>query len=250
MTMAGVPVAARAAYEWDAPGIMLGMLAAGAAVVLAAVVLGWLWPGRAGAILTVMVAVCGLAPLVLGSMMVAYGLAGKLRMRDRMLDAVPWSGGEQMLDVGTGAGLLLVGAAKRLRGGRAVGIDVWAAKDLSDNSQASTERNIGIEDVADRVKLHTVDARRLPMPDGSFDRVMSLLCLHNIKGTAEQRMACREIARVLRPGGTALVGDYVPTTGYAAAFREAGLRVVSTRPCFGTALSPMWLVVAEKPVGP
>jgi predicted nicotinamide N-methyase len=40
----------------------------------------------------------------------------------------------QVLDVGTGRGLLLIAAAKKLSGsGRAVGIDIWKASDLSEN---------------------------------------------------------------------------------------------------------------------
>ena len=88
------------------------------------------------------------------------------------------------------------------------------------------------------------------MPDGSFDRVLSLLCLHNIEGRTGQVRSCREIARVLKPGGVALIADYVPTGRYASAFAGAGLHVVSSRPYFATALSLMWVVRAEKPDRP
>src|SRR5215831_577793 len=42
-----------------------------------------------------------------------YVKIGKFRHRDRMLDVVPWKGNEHVLDVGTGRGLLMIGAAKR-----------------------------------------------------------------------------------------------------------------------------------------
>ena len=237
-----------ATYGYDAPGVMRAMVLGGGAAVLATGALGAglrLHGWALAACVTV-----GLAALVvlgLGLSMAAYGRAGKLRMRDRMLDMVPWTGREQVLDVGTGAGLLLVGAAKRVPEGRGVGIDIWSAKDLSGNGPDAAPRNAAIEGVADRVEVLTGDARRLDFPDGSFDRVLSLLCLHNIEGKAEQNAACREIARVLRPGGTALVGDWLPTHAYGAAFRAAGLRVSRSRPCFGTALGLMWLVRADKP---
>jgi arsenite methyltransferase len=48
---------------------------------------------------------------------------GKLRLRDRLLDTVAWRGDEQVLDAGCGHGLLLLGAARHLTSGRAIGID-------------------------------------------------------------------------------------------------------------------------------
>ena len=104
--------------------------------------------------------------------------------------------------------------------------------------------------VGDRAVLQTADAFNLPMPDASFDCVVSLLCLHNIEGAAARAEACRQIARVLKPGGVALIGDYVRQEGNAAAFRAAGLSVVRHTSCFGTALSLMWLIHAAKPSVP
>ena len=239
----------RAAYGYDAPGIMLGMLLGGTGAALAAaLLLAGLRPSGLAWAACVLGLVAGMVPL-LGLLMLAYAFVGKRRMRDRMLDALPWTGQERVLDVGTGAGLLLVGAAKRLTDGRAVGIDIWSAKDLSGNTPHAAGRNAAIEGVADRVEVLTGDARRLAFPDGSFDRVLSLLCLHNIEGAADRDAACQEIARVLRPGGIALIGDYVPTHGYAAALHRAGLQVGASQACFGTALSLMWMVRADKPAG-
>src|SRR5262245_30483274 len=47
---------------------------------------------------------------------------GKVRERDSYLDQLAWRGDERVLDVGCGLGLFLIGAAKRLTTGRAVGI--------------------------------------------------------------------------------------------------------------------------------
>jgi len=241
----------KAHYGYDAPGIMRGLTLGGGGAVLVAGApgAGLRLPGW-GLAACALLGVAGAVPLGLGLAMAAYGRWGKMRMRNRMLDLVPWTGREQVLDVGTGAGLLLVGAAKRAPDGRAVGIDIWAAKDLSGNGPDVAGRNAMVEGVADRVEVLTADARHIPFPDGSFDRVLSLLCIHNIEGKAEQDAACREIARVLRPGGTVLVGDWLPTHVYAAAFQAAGLRVGASEPYMGTALALMWLVRADKPYGP
>ena len=128
-----------------------------------------------------------------------------------------------MLDVGCGLGLFLVGAAKRLSTGRAVGIDKWQQEDLSGNNAAGTLRNATIEGVADKVEVHTGDARRLSFPDASFDVVLSSMALHNIYDAGERQTALREIARVLAPGGSVLIVDVRHTSEYAARLRDAGL---------------------------
>ena len=50
--------------------------------------------------------------------MVLYSKFMKFRHRDKMLGMVNWRGDERVLDVGTGAGLLLVRAAKKLNTGK------------------------------------------------------------------------------------------------------------------------------------
>ena len=132
------PAKGKAKYGWDAPGIMLGMLAVGAALVAVGVALTMLRPFACSEAVGLVVIVAGAVPLTLGLAMLQYGFFGKTRTRDAILGLVTWRGDEAVLDVGTGAGMLMIGAAKRLtRGGRAVGIDVWSAKDLSDNSAQS-----------------------------------------------------------------------------------------------------------------
>ncbi len=236
----------RANYGVDAPGFLYGFSLGGGAAVLLGCVVAAFAPGAwryAGFALAVLAAV----PLFFGLLMVLYALIGKARTREHILEQAKLRGGEIVLDVGTGAGLLLVGAAKRTPRGKVVGIDLWATKDLSDNAIETTKRNVVAEGVADRVEILTGDARELTFPDASFDRVVSLLCIHNIEGKAEQARACREIARVLKPGGRAVIGDYLPTHAYAAALTDAGMTVVKSSSAFGVALSLMWIAIADKP---
>jgi len=49
---------------------------------------------------------------------------GKLRARDRLVSGLRLKGQETVLDIGSGRGLLLIGAARRLPAGRAVGLDL------------------------------------------------------------------------------------------------------------------------------
>ena len=148
---------------------------------------------------------------------------GKVREREDYLDKIAWRGDERVLDVGCGLGLFLIGAAKRLSTGRAVGIDKWQQEDLSGNNAAGTLNNAMIEGVADKVEVHTGDARKLPFGDASFNVVLSSSALHNIYNAGERQTAVREIARVLEPGGRVLIVDVRHTRQYAATLRDAGL---------------------------
>ena len=105
---------------------------------------------------------------------------GKVRERETYLDKINWDGNERVLDVGCGLGLFLIGAAKRLSTGRAVGIDKWQQEDLSGNNAAGTLRNAMIEGVADKVEVHTGDARKLPFDDASFNVVLSSMALSSV----------------------------------------------------------------------
>lgn len=228
---------------------MWGFLSSGVAGLTLGMALGLYFAANAWIVpVGQLVVVIALVPMFFGCLMAIYAVIGKYRTRDAILDTVTWRGDEQVLDVGTGAGLLLVGAAKRLTSGHATGIDIWSGKDLSDNAEAATLNNIAIEGVAKKVTVLSADATRMPFSDASFDIVISLLCLHNIEPDNARMQACYEIARVLRPGGRVIVGDYIPTKPYAEAFERQGLRVISTGNRFGTALSLMWFTVAERPL--
>lgn len=234
-------------YGIDAPGIMVSLLLGGGSVLGLGVALAlWsrvLWLFWAG----VAVAAVASLPLILGIAMLLYGLVGKTRTRDFLLRQVPWTGKEKVLDIGTGAGLMAIGAAKLLTTGHVFGIDIWSIKDLSNNSIGSVERNIQLEGLAKQVTIQTGDARQLAFETGCFDRVLSLLCLHNIEQKEDQAIACEEIVRVLKPGGYAVIGDYVPVDSYADILQEKGLEIVQKRSAFGTAFALMFYLVAEKP---
>lgn len=197
----------------------------------------------AGGLASVVSLVC----LGLGSAMLAYGRRGKFNVRDKMLSRIDWQGSETVLDVGTGRGFLAVGAAKKLSTGKVVGVDIWRAEDLSGNSRENTLENVRLEGVDGKVEIRSEDARNMSFADGTFDAVISLLCLHNIEGKQEQESACREIARVLKPGGTAVIGDYIGTGSYVKYFERAGLKVTNHTSYVREAHGAMRVVEAVKP---
>jgi len=212
-------------YGLDAPGVVRNLAlvaAAGLAVFLSAA--AGLW---SGAVAGVQVAGIGLGFFITcgtTAAVMAYGSKfGKVRGRERLLDLLPWRGDEQVLDVGCGRGLLLIGAAKRLTSGKAVGVDVWQTEDLSGNRADATLENARVEGVADRVEVRTADMRELPFADGTFDAAVSSWAVHNLYDPKDRERALREVARVLKPGGRLLLRDIRHGREYVAVLTAAGL---------------------------
>lgn len=188
----------------------------------------------------------GIALILAGCVMLSASLFFKLRLRDRVIDSLNLRGDEQVLDVGCGHGLMLIGAAKKLTSGKAVGIDVWQKVDQAGNSAEATLKNIQIEKVADRTELKDADARNLPFADESFDVIVSSFALHNIYEKSEREKALAEIVRALRKGGKIAIADIRHTKQYAEFFKQHGLENVRrSRPYF-LFVTPTFVVYANK----
>ncbi|MFO0784549.1 MAG: class I SAM-dependent methyltransferase [Phycisphaerales bacterium] len=196
-----------------------------------------------------------LAPLTIGCLgmgcyMYLSAKYGKIREREWLLNMNPggWRGDETVLDVGCGLGVMLIGAAKRLTTGTAVGIDTWQTQDLSGNRPEGTLENARREGVADRVTVKTADMRQIPYPDGHFDVIVSNAAIHNLYKADERDAAVREIARVLKPGGACIVSDVRHEGQYASVLRANGVTDVKRRDASIT--SPLFAVVTLGSVRP
>jgi len=211
-------------YGVDAPGVIRNLFLAALIVFLTAMFLPVIHLGPVTLLTRPMAWTTAPGLAAGGVLMLIYVKWGKFRHRDRMLSLVEWKGTENVLDVGTGRGLLMIGAAKKLTTGRSFGIDIWSAKDLTGNRPESALRNAELEGVAEKIEVRSEDATKMSFPDASFDVVLTNVCIHNIPTREGRDKACREIARVLKPGGVALISDFIHLGEYAAAFRQAGAK--------------------------
>ncbi len=194
------------------------------------------FPGLGLKIAAFVLMLCGLFTAFVCGSYLYYIKLGKLRRRDKMISMIDWKGNEKVLDIGTGRGLLMIGAAKKLTQGKCIGIDIWNAGDMHGNTYQNTMRNAELEGVLEKVEVRNEDVRSMSFPNDTFDVVLSNLCIHNIPTKEGREKACREIARVLKPNGTAIIADKSLTKEYGEIFALEGLTVVLFRPTFDGSL--------------
>lgn len=108
-----------------------------------------------------------------------------------------WPAGAKVLDVGCGAGWSWAQAAERLP----VDLDLTLT-DLSPGMVAEAVTRLGALDRWDGVRGQVADAGALPFEDASFDAVCAFHMLYHLPDPAR---GVAEIARVLKPGGVALI---------------------------------------------
>jgi arsenite methyltransferase len=234
-------------YGIDAPGVIRNLFIAGAFLfilpfILPSVTIGkstidiswFIWPG--------------INFIIGGILMMVYGFIGKYIHRDRMLNLIIWRGDEQVLDIGTGKGLMMIGAAKRLTTGFSTGIDIWNAEDLSGNKLENTRNNAKLEGVEDKIEIKNENAMNMSFTNESFDIILTNLCLHNIYDKEGRHTACLEIARVLKNGGTAVISDFRHVKEYKENFDILGFDTKLFMPNFFTTFPPLKILIVIKSV--
>ncbi|WP_323378404.1 class I SAM-dependent methyltransferase [Skermanella mucosa] len=124
----------------------------------------------------------------------------RLKAMDLIPDLIPLAGA-RIVDVGCGEGALVRALARR--GAQVVGVEILDEA----LSKARKAEPVGGERYLKGV------GEDLPLPDNSADAVIFMNSLHHVPA-AHMGKALREAARVLKPGGLALVNEPEPTGGY------------------------------------
>ena len=108
--------------------------------------------------------------------------------------------------------LLLIGAARRVPKGSAVGVDKWVRGALTGNGAEAVLSNAEAEGVAARIEVVEGDVRRLPFPEAAFDVVLSNFVVHEVDTQQDREQMMSEMMRVLTPGGRLALVDFIFTS--------------------------------------
>lgn len=165
-----------------------------------------------------------------------------LHFRELMLRPAQLGSGEAVLDVSCGTGALALLAKEQVGPeGRVHGID--ASEEMISYARKKAART----ELA--VAFDVAPAQQLPFDDASFDVVLNTLALHHLPKPSRYE-ALREIGRVLKPGGRAVIVDFgesnkpihglfgllrhrhgsVPPDEISTAMRSAGFEISDAAP--------------------
>lgn len=144
-----------------------------------------------------------------------------LPMARRVVSGAALRPGARVLDVGCGTGVVARLAARQAApGGHVVGLD------LSDGMLRKAAELAARDASACTAEFRKGDAERLDFADGSFDAVLSLFALRHFPDPLQ---ALREMFRVGRAGGRAVIGVGAAPPWPSVGFVEVGCRVVVER---------------------
>jgi demethylmenaquinone methyltransferase / 2-methoxy-6-polyprenyl-1,4-benzoquinol methylase len=139
------------------------------------------------------------------------------RWRRRAVRALQLRGTDVVLDLCTGTGDLAIATARAEPGAaRVVGVDFSSAMLAVGRAKLRHAR------LYSRIALVRGDATRIPIANRSVDAVTIAFGIRNVE---HPEVACREMHRVLRPGGRLAILEFaIPTSsvvraGYLAYFR-------------------------------
>jgi len=140
---------------------------------------------------------------------------------------------DTVLDVATGTAAVAIELARR-SGCRVVGLD------QSSGMLAEGRRRVDAASLSDRIELVQGEAERLPFDDASFD---GLTFTYLLRYVTDPLSTLRELARVVRPGGTIAMLEFGVPRGVARPAWELWVRI--GLPAAGMLISPGWREVGS-----
>jgi demethylmenaquinone methyltransferase/2-methoxy-6-polyprenyl-1,4-benzoquinol methylase len=150
------------------------------------------------------------------------------RWRAFLVSRVAAGQDDEVLDVATGTAAVAIELARR-SGCRVVGLD------QSPGMLAAGRQRVEAAGLGDRIQLVEGSAERLAYPNGSFDALTFTYLLRYVEDPAA---TLRELARVVRPGGTMAALEFGLPRGVWRPLWELYVRV--GLPVAGRLISPGW----------
>ncbi len=128
-------------------------------------------------------------------------LSGFGRRLDRLIDEANIHGAMRVMDVGCGTGTLIERLARRAPQAEIIGVDP--------DPKALAKARRKVASAGGNVRFEEAYAQKLPAADGSIDRVLSSFMMHHLSLDIKRAMI-HEVRRVLAPGGTFHLADFMP----------------------------------------
>jgi ubiquinone/menaquinone biosynthesis C-methylase UbiE len=130
-----------------------------------------------------------------------FAKRGESRAKERALALAELSPSSRLIEVGVGTGLLFVEAVKKLGpSGFALGVD------RTDAMLQQAIQKLGGNAKGQNYSLELGDARRLTVPDQSFDVACSCYML-DLLSPEDIQQVVNEMARVVKPGGKIVLAN-------------------------------------------
>lgn len=155
------------------------------------------------------------------------------RWRQFLVSRVEVGAEDAVLDVATGTAAVALELVRR-RGCHVVGLD------QSTEMLETGRRRVEAAGLEDRIELLQGSAERLPFEDASF---AALTFTYLLRYVADPAATMRELARVIRPGGTIAMLEFGLPRGLARPVWELYVRI--GLPVLGALISPGWREVGS-----